>query len=530
MKNTLDAIKYGLDTLKVTPKELFSLIESSKGYDGDNYSRWLANEIIKLAEKDGIGYSHLLAKWFNLIQSIVEEYADDSVKDCYNLKILQMVKNSKVYTLGMPVENPYGTDLSGVEWGSRVDMPYNYDFIEKLPEEAKNAILSNEGVTFFIRFNPKDTIKKSDDLQFDAKLNQISLKSRDALLMYRICTMARALEGTGIEFKFVFMTNTEFLFNVENAELIKYFLSFFNYRGFVVDSKELYEGSFTSEEYAICECTLRDANSPIQDGFLLGKVVESSSENGKLCYSSIKRRYSQGKDMLESLFKRYPSTGYQSNVPLLSPDLGVVGSTKGIKGALGYLCKREIDRGVILSNYPIKNSKYLAITEENLFEVMSYYGVSQAMDGTGMFLGIDEIIDGHTEFENLLGNCIPIFLFDVSSKFADLGELTSKSGKVLHLDNKFELESKLVKKLLDKYSVYFSYEAKELMDICKRMLEYYDLNADENRVGRTFEGIRQECCEISDYKQDGNDFNKSYLSALSRCKDYVGSLYRRMYM
>ena len=527
MKNTLDAIKYGLETLKVTPKELFSLVESSKGYDGDNYNRWLANEIIVLAEKDGIGYSHLLAKWFNLMQGIIEEYADDSVKDCYNNQILNMVKNSNVYTLGLPKDNPYGIDVSAVEWGSRVDMPYNYDFVEALPDSVKNSILSNEGVTFFFRFNPKETIKKSDDLQLDAKLNQISLKSRDALLLYRICTIARAFEDTGINFKFVFMTNTEFLFNVENAELIKYFLSYFHYSGFVVDSKELYEGSFTSEEYAICECVLRDGSTPIQDGFMLSKAVEV---DGEIQYSTYKKRYSKGEDMLSSLMRNYSSSTYQFNVPMLDSECGIVGITKGVRGAYGYLCKRDIDRGVILYNYPVENSKYIAITEENLLSIIAYFGVSQAMDGIGLFLSIDEIIDGHSEFDNLVGNCIPIFLFDVANNFADLGERTNKSGKVFHLDNKFSLESKLVGRLLDTYSVYFSYESKELMDICKKMLEYYDLNADESRVGYTFADIIKECCNISNYKQDGNDFGKFYSSALVRCKDFVGSLYRRMYM
>ena len=47
MRNTKDAIKYGIETLKVLPEKMFNLIESSRDYDGDDYDRWLANEIIK---------------------------------------------------------------------------------------------------------------------------------------------------------------------------------------------------------------------------------------------------------------------------------------------------------------------------------------------------------------------------------------------------------------------------------------------------------------------------------------------------
>ena len=35
MKKTVSAVKYGLETLGVTPDKLFSLIESSKGFELD---------------------------------------------------------------------------------------------------------------------------------------------------------------------------------------------------------------------------------------------------------------------------------------------------------------------------------------------------------------------------------------------------------------------------------------------------------------------------------------------------------------
>lgn len=516
MKNTIDAIKYGLETMNITPKEMFSLIESSNGYDGDDYKRWLSNEIIKLAEKDGIGYSQLLAKWFNIIQSIIEEYADESIKECYNNKILDMIKNTSVYTVGISEENNnYGVSLDEIEWGSKVDLPYNLDFIESLPTDLGTALSEDKGVTFFVRFNPKSTFKKNCDLVVDAKMNGISIKNQDALMMYRMCTIVRALEDMCSNFKFVFMADTSFLYNIENAEVIKYFLSFFKYTGFVVNSKDLYAGSFTSEEYAICECTPRGISDKVQDGFELMKGIEI---DGKVVAQGKMKRYSQGSNMLEALYKESPLVNYVDNVPIIDKGLNVVGIGKGIKSAYGYLCKGDIDRNAVLTSYPIKGTNYIAITDENLMRIISYYGVTQSMDNSGLFSGIDEIIDGHPDYMQLVSNCVPIFLFDINSRFCDLGVVKNKSGKDIRLKNRFDINnSDIVKKLIDKSSVYFSYEAKELMDVCKKYLNRVE---DVDLTKCTFEGIRN--------KVNDEDLNRAYFNTLSRCKDFISSLYRNM--
>ena len=51
------------------------------------------------------------------------------------------------------------------------------------------------------------------------------------------------------------------------------------------------------------------------------------------------------------------------------------------------------------------------------------------MDNAGMFLGIEEIIDGHPDFKNLVSNCVPLFLFDVNSRFASKELTKGISGK-----------------------------------------------------------------------------------------------------
>lgn len=494
MKNTIDAIKYGLETLNVTTKEMFNLIESSKGYEGDDYKRWLANEIIKLAEKDDIGYSQLLAKWFNLIQSIIEEYSDDSIKKSFEEKIEEYISNDVVYTVGMSSEKDYGVKGDDIDWGNRVDLPFNYDFIEGLPDDLKDGLLENKGVTIFLKVNSKSTFKKSSDIVTDAKINGISIKNYESMMFYRMCTLMRALDEQGTKFKFVFIADTKVLYDKENADIIKYLLSFFNYEGFVVNSKDLYEGSYTSEEYAIVKCTLRGMYDEIQDGFLLRRAEEV---DGKFTLVGREKRYSRGGDMFGSL------AAYK-----LGSD-----EEEDIKHSLGYLCKGIKDRTAYLSTLPVEDVKCVQITKRNLNKVVSYFGVSQAMVNSGVSGDITDIIDGHPDFKVLVNNCIPLFLFDVNSEFCQA------SGSI---KNPYDLfESDFVKNLLDRGSVYFSFESKEFVSVCKNILTCYNLkHGEESRVGKSFNDMRVAC--------ENEDLNKAYFNSLSRCKEFISSLYKKM--
>lgn len=524
MKNTIDAIKYGLETLDVSPKELFKLIESSKDYEGSDYKRWLSREIIALAENDGIGYSQLLAKWFNLIQNIIDEYADGSVKEFFANYIKNLCLGN-VYTVGIESDedgsNIFGKSADEEDWVSKVDMPYNYDFLDTLSEDMSTSIKEDNPITIIYRGNPKASFKKNCDLVVDSKISGIPVRNYDALFLYRMCTIVRALGDGCANLRFIFITDTKFLYSKDNEEIIKYLLTFFKYEetSCVVNTKDLYEGSFTSEDYAVCMFSVRGESDSYQDGIVL-KTMEMV--DGEYSQSNKVKRYSVGKDMLEALYEKYNETDYTDNVPLLNRSMdSVVRATKGIKTALGYMCKGNTDRSVFLSCYPVENTRYIAITKDNLYELIAYYGVTQSMDNAGMFLGINEIIDGHPDYMNLVCNCIPIFLFDVNSKFCSIGSVVLPNGKSAVLQNRFDVvSSKVVTKLLDVGSVYFSYEAKELIQVCKGLLDYFKENFGEDLTGRTFEEIRKEA--------SNENLNRAYLNALSSCKEFVSSAYRQM--
>lgn len=211
MRYTKDAIKYAIETLNITPKALLTLIESSKDYDGTDYSRWLAAQVIKIAEKDEVGYTLLMAKWFNIIQSLSEEYSDENIKPEWLDYIKKCLGDGLVCGIGLEHPEELGVlDLSDVDWYKGLDILWNPLFIEnELPHEVSSALLGGEKVTIFVKFNSKSNFGKSNELSHSAKNEGLVCKSAGALLFYRLCTMVQALEDKASNLKFVFMTNTD---------------------------------------------------------------------------------------------------------------------------------------------------------------------------------------------------------------------------------------------------------------------------------------------------------------------------------
>ena len=70
--------------------------------------------------------------------------------------------------------------------------------------------------------------------------------------------------------------------------------------------------------------------------------------------------------------------------------------------------------------------------------------------------------------------------------------------------------------LFDTALVIFSFVAKELMTVCKGFLDF----CGDDAKGKTFETIRIEA------NHDG--LNNAYLLALTKLKEYICSMYRRM--
>ena len=480
MRVTKDALKYGLSVMNITPKEFLSLIESSNGYTGDDNNRWLTAQIIKIAEKDGVGYSQLLAKWFNIITEIEEESSDMEFRQEWVDHINSLLEGYAVYTVGMEENNDFGEDLSNIDWFDGVDISWNTWFTdEKLPESLSSALHEGAKVALVVNLGSKLPMKKGDSLVVDAKMNGISCTSSGAMMLYRLCNMLATMDYPS-NFKVLLVSDTKFWLNHENEGISRYFLKHFMYDGFVINSKDLYNCAYTSEDFAVISCVVRSSDP--QSGIVLPKV-----ENGSI--GTVLSRYSTGGNMWRKLVKSAEDSEGQP---------------------LGYICRSVKSRTPILSTVPIEDAECVAISRGNLGDAIGYYGVVSALYNAGMPWDIPELLSGHPEYAALVSNCVPVFLFGVSSNFKD------SDGA----PNAFDVQSsELVKKMLDKASQYFGYETKELMEVCKGFLDYLE-NCGESMKGRTFKEIR---CET-----DNSELNAIYISALSKCLGYICTQYRRL--
>lgn len=505
MKKTVDAIKYGLETLNITPKAMFSLIESSKGYEGSDYSRWLANEIIKIAEKEEVGYSQLLAKWFNIIQGIIEEHLNESICSEFEDRVMGMVKG-QVYIHGMPEEdNKYGGTVVDIDWGKGLDLPFNYEFIERLPETIRKRIEDNEeDLTFLMRLGGDGKISGSP-LVADAKSNGISLKSYDALLLYRIATMYRALGDNADHLYFILILNTDVLYDTDNAELIKYFLSYVKCDGTAVDSKDLFETSYTNESYALLICRSLQSFDEIQDGIVLPKQLKNGDKIGTF-------RYSRGSDMWKTMVAD-EDVGEEFVYSITEMGQIVSDELRGYKNAIGYLCNSTHLSNPVVASCPIAGSDYVILTEENFHRCLAYYGVVTSLRGQRLSSDITDIISGNPDYMNLVGNCLPLLLFDVSNHWGNVyGEVNGEE-----VSYELPLFEEFIHKEIEVLSVYFSYEAKELMELGKKVWQI------SGSWGKTF----REALNAIDRDAEKN-IDKEYLNAISRCQTYVCSLYNSM--
>lgn len=471
MKNTKEAIKYGIKTLKVLPDEMFALIKSSDGYDGTNYKRWLANEIIKIANKEGIGYSQLLVKKFSIIQSISEGYEDDG--DEIRPRFYDMFKKVlgvNIYSVGIA---NIGTSLDDVDWYNGVDIDdVNSSFVTgTLPDEYRDAFTRGE-FSLFVRLSCGNAPKNSDLLK-DAKEYGISCKSEGALMLYRVCSLVEAF-GYSDKFRFGFLVNTTFLYDIENAGIIKYFLSYFVYKGLVIKSSDMYESGQVGGEYAFVVCTPRGVSDKTQDGFVLKDFVADKSKNPK----AVKRRFSRSYiDMLEYI---------KANVKRLEPGDKIY----------GYLCYNPLSSTGMWLSSKSECDTSIPITKSNIESIIVYYGVSRSMANFGMFTGVNDIMTGSTGYSELLYNCLPIFLYDTNSRMC--GNSIPES---------------ILNSMFDVGEVYFGYEAKELISVCKS----------------TADDLPQDASISETLTNSGNDELVSYyMSALSNLKDYASMLYRKM--
>lgn len=506
MKKCVDAIRYGIETLGVTPDQMFELISSSREYDGEVYDRWLASKIIEVSEKDGVGFSQILVKKFEILSELASAN-DGGIGDEY-LNFFKS-KLGDPYTVGF---NSYTEKfneekfLDDVNWSEGIDFGQeNLFFLNSdngFSEDCVKDVVDRRA-TFLINIVNGDYNRKSEVVS-DAKRRGLSIDSFGDLLLYRMCLLSEVFSlGTG-RVVFGFLCPSRYLYE---SAMVSEVVRHFYVEGWSIPNLNIYSG-----EYAFCLCYDRPSE---KDYVELGSL--ETRDDVIVEHNDIKRVFSYSSSrMLDSLKSR---KYVMDATTFLERDGKLVGTADGVKGAYGYMGVGKGNR-FCLDLYSVVPDGYDMVIpiKDNLFEIIAYYSLVSSNRENGMPVDINVLLTGYRDYCKLVYNALPLFLYDWGSHFK--GYKYEKNGEEVLKRNKLDVlnTSSQSHELYEQSEVYFSFEAKEVMFVVS---EY------KKRVSEDVWSI----CSLEEVRGIVGDslLDRRYADALRRLKEYLSSEYRAVY-
>lgn len=511
MKPVCQAIKYGLDVLNISADKLKSIVEESKGYDGESNDRWVSAKIIEVAEKNGILFTQLLAKWDLYIVEIEEEILagsgmvmSDAMTDALEELVLgNVVSFGRFDQFSREHGGIASTDTEGTEtfnWRKGIDMFGSPDFAESVSEEFRKNLDDGSPVTVIAYLNGTRPIEKTSDLVSDARQAGYRLANEGQALLYRLITMHRAFPNA--EIRTLLHSSQKFWSDGINRPLIREFLSTFKVdtlNSFYASAKE-FDANNHREGYGVLVVADNDPRKAEVQTLELGPF----SEDGK-----IRLFLNQN----ETDFEHYLST-HKGTLRVPSINNGKIDGYRnagfevtGENEVLGYYCRNG---AITIENFPRHGAESAGFTVSELSGVVASFGLTKAFNGQGEYMnGIPRILTGQEGIENLIANCLPLFLYGAGSNIRDWGSINNEDGSPNRLDNKLAFTSEAIQLMVDKYYPFMDFEAKDFMDDMK------DIEEDE---GVTIAEYRHKCRE-----DEGLDpqFMSDYNRQLEILRDHV---------
>lgn len=397
MQNTIDAVKYGIDTLGVSPKEFFALLEVANNYKGTDYKKWLAREIIKIAEKDGVGYSQLLVKKFSIIQSLKSTYSSSTLN--------RDVCGRFISSLGVAVKDCGLVQECNIDWFNGIDLDsQNCSFTKNNLPEVLQYIEDEKPICVVATLKGTQS-NKSCSLYVDAKECGLVCKTEGALVIYRACKMADAFPDADL--RFGFLADVDWLVSKDNEGVLSYLCNRFSVSGMSCLGSELY-GVYDEGGYVFLSCVPGQCD----------------------CIEIEGKSYSRSKKSMSSFLSGMPSSGEH---------LARI-SRKGSSIVIG-----SYDEGI-------------PVSESNLVESAIYYGVCRSLEHFAYSTDIRRVMNGHPLYKELFYNCFVLMLFDDNSTLNCKGVLSLSSPLVQrYLDEGAQYFSFEAKKLLELCKGYYDF-------------------------------------------------------------------------
>lgn len=511
MKPVPEAIKYGLDILNISSDKFKSIIEESNGYAGEDKERWLASKIIEVAEKNGVLFTQLLAKWDLYLVEIEEEIETGVgmvISEELEYALRGLVKhNSLIVSLGkfdrfidqLDETSVVATNEDGSEnfnWRKGIDLLGSPDFASSVDERFVSALEDEEeSVTIFASLNGTRALDKNSELISDAKQSGYKLQNEGQGVLYRLMTLHRAFPNADITV--AMYSSQKFWSDNINRSLIREFLSVFRVkldRSFFAPAKD-FDANNHRDGYGVM---INATNSYTQPEVQTLELSRFGNENQKRVFLNHN----------ETDFDHF----YASNKGVLRvPSItnGVVEGYRnaGSENAIGYYCKNG---NITIENLPREGANSAGFGVEDLPHVVASFGLTKAFNVQGEYMnGIPRILTGQEGIENLISNCIPLFLYGTGSNLRDWGSITGEDGTPVRISNLLNFDGDAIKGLMDRLYPFMDFEARDFLD---------DMKEIEEDEGMTISEYREKCMsgEIED-----EDFLKSYKDQHNRLREHI---------
>lgn len=435
MKQTKEAIRYCLETLDISPNELFKLFDVAQYSSEEAYDIWLAKEVLKIAESEDVGLSKLMIKKFIILQELKENYLKEKELSVEALNfIVDGLRNSRVISYEINnIEEDNRSDEE-VNWFEGIDYGIENDFFMQNNEWLREKINDSFSMCLDLSSLSLERVDKTyKELASVAKEKGVECHNMASLLLFRLCLMEELyfISNAGVSV----VLPVDFLSKPENRSILQFILDYFKVEGWICSSKDLYGSVFNIGDYAIL--MLSEKTESQQDISL--RMLDGWKEVGEKIQCSLSKGYL--KDKLES--------------------------KKVDKDALFgvNLCTNP----VTLSNK--KGGAFVGIGEHGLRDAVIYYVLFNAMQGMER---IRKPVEYKFLGDELFYNCLPLFIVgncnDVNWFLKNKKLFDTKLWKIL--ENEIETGRR-----------YVGFEAKSLVDY---ILDFKDSDEKEFKKDNMF--------------------------------------------
>lgn len=475
MKKTVQAVKYALDTLHISPDSLFKLIETSQGYEGEDYNRWLAEKIIRTADSEGIPFTELLVKKLKILAEIMSN-SEEGISQLVDDFISERLEG---------VETVY--DFSGLGYSGTTDSQEDFDWFNGINPMGEEILVNNTDNSAYVGFLDSKGAGKSE-VTLAGRSMGYSMNSKGGAMLLRFILMDEALEPTNNTYVFI----SDAAFFKENSSITQAFMNQFDLvEAIYLNKLDTMPSSFASGLDLI---TVWKTYSAERDS------VSSISACDLLKGGSPKLFYADSEELEVDYLKFNEAT---EEVPELDFDLNLSEDTYDVSKS-DYHAYLSVNGTQRVADYPIIGSELVyGITKENLRSIIVYFAGSKSLEGSwGYGRGLKRVCDGLEGYNSLVANCLPIFLYSPDSLFCTIEGTSS-----------FNYSSDLVAELFEEYSPFMSFESKVLWDLAQDYSKAMVKGQEEELENQSFYQIRKALMD--------DRFEKVYQEKYESAKSYV---------